>query len=287
MGTDKAFVEVGGMPMAERVAAALEEAGCDPVVFVGGDAVLLTRLGRPVLDDRWPGEGPGGGVLTALAELDDDVVVAACDLAMLGAVSVRRLMAAAVGALDADVVVAATDRLQPGLALWRLAVRATLERRWAEGARAVHRLIGGVRSVTVDVDPAELRNVNTLEDLSAAEAMAGYIGAVAVSEIDVDQLAERLTEGARLIDVREPDEYTAGHVPGAISIPLATVPEHLEAFGGGGPTYVICHSGGRSRRACEFVDAQGLDGVQTVNVEGGTSAWLASGRDAVLGDQPS
>ena len=55
-----------------------------------------------------------------------------------------------------------------------------------------------------------------------------------------------------------------------ISIPLATVPDHLDAFRGDGPTYVICHSGGRSRRACEFVDAQGLDGVQTVNVEGGT-----------------
>ena len=37
MGTDKAFVEVGGQPMAERVAAALEEAGCAPVVFVGGE----------------------------------------------------------------------------------------------------------------------------------------------------------------------------------------------------------------------------------------------------------
>jgi molybdopterin-guanine dinucleotide biosynthesis protein A/rhodanese-related sulfurtransferase len=268
--------------MAERVAEALEEAGCAPVVFIGGDAVLLTRLGRPVLDDRWPGEGPGGGVLTALGALDDDVVVAACDLAMLGAGSVRRLLAAATGAPEADVIVAATDRLEPGLALWRSAARATLEHRWAEGARAVHRLIGDVRAVTVDVDPAELRNVNTIEDLSAAETGAGYIGAVAVSEIDVEQLAERLT----LIDVREPDEYTAGHVPGAISIPLATVPEHLDAFGGDGPTYVICHVGGRSRRACEFVEAQGLEGVETINVEGGTSAWLASGREAVLGDTP-
>ena len=65
------------------------------------------------------------------------------------------------------------------------------------------------------------------------------------------------------------------------------MPDHLEAFRGDGPTYVICHSGGRSRRACEFVDAQGLDGVETSNVEGGTQAWIASGRDAVAGDQPS
>lgn len=287
MGTDKAFVEVGGVAMAERVAAALEGAGCSPVVLVGGDTVLLRRLGRPVYDDRWPGEGPGGGVLTALDAVGDDVVVAACDLPLLRPDSVRRLRDAAAEAPDADVVVAMTDRLEPGLALWRRGARADLERQWSAGTRALHRIIGALRSVTVAVDPDELRNVNTTHDLSEAEASAGYIGAVPVSEIDVDQLAERLVEGARVIDVREPDEYTAGHVPGAISIPLATVPDHLDAFGGDGPTYVICHSGGRSRRACEFVDAQGLDGVETINIEGGTSAWLASGREAVLGDQPS
>lgn len=288
MGTDKAFVEVGGVAMAERVAAALEAAGCAPVGFVGGDTALLARLGRPVHDDRWPGEGPGGGILTALHAMpDDDVVVAACDLALLHPRSVRRLLGAAAAAPDADVVVARTDRLQPGLALWRRQVRTDLERQWSAGVRPVHRLIAAVRSVTVAVEAADLRNVNTTGDLSAAEAMAGYIGPVAVSEIDVDELAERLATGARVIDVREPDEYTAGHVPGAISIPLAMVPERLEAFRGDGPTYVICHSGPRSRRACEFVDAQGLDGVETTNVEGGTSAWMASGRDVVHGDRPS
>ena len=65
------------------------------------------------------------------------------------------------------------------------------------------------------------------------------------------------------------------------------MPDHLDAFRGDGPTYVICQSGGRSRRACEFVDAQGLDGVEAVNVEGGTRAWIASGRETVRGDQPS
>ncbi|MET0145529.1 MAG: rhodanese-like domain-containing protein [Ilumatobacteraceae bacterium] len=109
---------------------------------------------------------------------------------------------------------------------------------------------------------------------------------MAVTEIDIDQFAEVLTAGARVIDVREPDEYEAGHVPGAVLIPLGTVPEHLDAFLGDGPTYVICQAGGRSRRACELVDAGGLDGVRTVNVAGGTGAWIASGRETVVGDQP-
>jgi rhodanese-related sulfurtransferase len=103
-------------------------------------------------------------------------------------------------------------------------------------------------------------------------------------EIDVNALAERLRAGARLIDVREPDEYARGHVPGALSVPLATVPDQLDLFRGPSPTYVICQAGGRSRRACEFVEAHGIDAV---NVEGGTGAWIASGRETVSGDRAS
>jgi rhodanese-related sulfurtransferase len=107
---------------------------------------------------------------------------------------------------------------------------------------------------------------------------------MAISDIEVDELAERLRAGARLVDVREPDEYERGHVPGALSIPLATVPDQLDVFrAADGPVYVICQTGGRSRRACEFVEASGIDAV---NVEGGTRAWIASGREAVVGDRP-
>ncbi|TVR24193.1 MAG: rhodanese-like domain-containing protein [Ilumatobacter sp.] len=102
-------------------------------------------------------------------------------------------------------------------------------------------------------------------------------------EIDVDALAA-LLEGAdvRLIDVREPDEYETARVSGAVSVPLATVPEQVDAFRGEGPTYVICQAGGRSLRACEFVAGHGID---VVNVAGGTGAWIASGRDVVSGSQ--
>jgi len=112
----------------------------------------------------------------------------------------------------------------------------------------------------------------------------GSLRHVAVEDIDVGELADRLASGARVIDVREPDEYTGGHVPGALSIPLATVPDHLDEFRGDEPVYVICQSGGRSRRAAEFVTEHGIDAV---NVAGGTGAWIASGRDVVPGDRPS
>lgn len=102
-----------------------------------------------------------------------------------------------------------------------------------------------------------------------------------VPEIDVDELATRRQDGAPVFDVREPDEYADAHVPGAVLVPLATVPDHLDRFPKDGPVYVICRSGGRSRKAVEFLRANGVDAV---NVAGGTQAWLAAGHPHDRGD---
>jgi rhodanese-related sulfurtransferase len=105
-----------------------------------------------------------------------------------------------------------------------------------------------------------------------------------VPEIDVEELATRLDAGAILVDVRQPDEYEAGHVPSARLVPLDTVPDHLDAFVSDGDVLVICRSGARSHSACEFLAEQG---VVAVNVAGGTLAWIASGRGVVGGSSPS
>ena len=105
-----------------------------------------------------------------------------------------------------------------------------------------------------------------------------------ISEIEVAALAARVAEGALVLDVREPHEYAAGHVPGAVLTPLASVPDNLDRFRSDGPTYVICQSGGRSMRACEFAADEGYD---VVNVAGGTGAWIASGNDVVVGERPT
>ena len=111
---------------------------------------------------------------------------------------------------------------------------------------------------------------------------------MAISEISVDELAAVLDAGdgrvVRLIDVREVDEYEAGHVGGAVLVALGTVPDNVDAFRGDGPAYVICKSGARSMRACEFLDGEGLD---VINIAGGTMGWMRSGRPVVSGDQPS
>ena len=104
-------------------------------------------------------------------------------------------------------------------------------------------------------------------------------------EISVDDLEPLLRAGARLIDVREPDEYAAGHVPGARLVPLGEVPERVaDCVGDGGVTYMICRSGARSGRACEHLGALGHS---VVNVAGGTMAWIMSGREVVEGDSPA
>ena len=85
---------------------------------------------------------------------------------------------------------------------------------------------------------------------------------MSIPEITVDELARRLASGsAVLFDVRNPDEYVAGHVPSATLIPLHEVPERSAEFPRTGEVLVICKSGGRSAQATEFLRDLGVDAV--------------------------
>jgi rhodanese-related sulfurtransferase len=99
---------------------------------------------------------------------------------------------------------------------------------------------------------------------------------VDVPEVDIDELARRRQAGEIvLIDVREPEEYIEGHVPEARLIPLGDVPDRLAEVPSGPAVLVICKSGGRSLRAAEYLRANGVDAI---NVAGGTSAWIDAGQ---------
>ena len=76
-----------------------------------------------------------------------------------------------------------------------------------------------------------------------------------------------------LIAVREVDEYAAGHVPGAVNIPLSELGERLHELPAE-PFDIICERGGRSGRACEALEPRGYD---VTNIAGGTSAWREAG----------
>lgn len=163
MGVDKATIPVDGVAMARRVADALVEARCSPVVAIGGDSVELSRLGLEHVDDEFPGEGPLGGILTALS-VGSPAAVVACDLPNLRAATVEKLIAA-LG--DHDAAIAHTDRAEPLCAVWSDRAASVLRAQFQSGERAVHRALDGLDIAWVTVSPADLRNVNTPGDLGS------------------------------------------------------------------------------------------------------------------------
>jgi rhodanese-related sulfurtransferase len=97
-----------------------------------------------------------------------------------------------------------------------------------------------------------------------------------VPAISVGELAALLAAdpATPVVDVREPDEYAAGHVPSASLMPLHTVPLRHEELPRDRTIYVVCAVGGRSGQAVAWLNEQGYDAV---NVEGGTRDWVMSG----------
>jgi molybdenum cofactor guanylyltransferase len=164
MGRPKALVEVGGSLMVVRVAEALSAGGCAPVKLIGG-LTVRDDVGYPLVEDRWPGEGPLGGVITAIIDAGRDIVVAACDLPDLDAATVRAIRDAP-GAVEADAVVATTARLEPALARWNQRGLDALVAIFANGERALHVALDQLDIIEVAVDPGAMRNVNEPGDLA-------------------------------------------------------------------------------------------------------------------------
>lgn len=169
MGRDKASIRIDGVPLAERVAAVLEAGGCPEVVLVGGDAAALCESGRRWVPDQWPGAGPVGGVLTAIAEAGTGgVLVAACDLFALTPAAVGDVLAAR---RDVDAVVAETTRLEPLLGWWNPAAAPRIAEQFSAGVRSMTAVLDSLMTVAVAVDPDVMRNANRPADLAAAVAL--------------------------------------------------------------------------------------------------------------------
>lgn len=95
---------------------------------------------------------------------------------------------------------------------------------------------------------------------------------MSVSEVSVNEAMELLEGDALLLDVREENEWEAGHAPMASLIPLATLPDHLEELPRDHLIICTCRSGGRSLRAATYLQENGFD---VVNLMGGMLAWFA------------
>lgn len=139
-----------------------------------------------------------------------------------------------------------------------------------------------VSALTSDI-PARPLNMIAIEATNRGAAdmsWAMLTDAPTVAEIGVDALAARHGDTV-VLDVREPAEYAAGHVPGALNLPQAELASRLEELPRDRELLVICEAGSRSRKAAQWLTQLGFD--HAVNVSGGTSAWRAAGQSVTTG----
>ena len=102
--------------------------------------------------------------------------------------------------------------------------------------------------------------------------------------ISIDEAAEMYSgDGAVVVDVRRPDEYTAGHVKDAIYITVDDVLGRIDELPDDKDLLFICAMGVRSGLACEMAAAMGIDTERLYNIEAGTDAWIQAGNPTSYG----
>ncbi|MFV0557562.1 MAG: rhodanese-like domain-containing protein [Enterococcus sp.] len=94
------------------------------------------------------------------------------------------------------------------------------------------------------------------------------------NSIFIDEFSQQAKRTAlAIVDVRELAEFQNGHIPTAQNLPLSSLTTTYQKLDKETPYYIICHAGGRSAQASDFLAQQGYD---VTNVMGGMSAWKGS-----------
>ncbi|MFC4702041.1 rhodanese-like domain-containing protein [Glaciecola siphonariae] len=116
-----------------------------------------------------------------------------------------------------------------------------------------------------------------LINLIAMLCINAFAFANVITELDHDAF-QRVASTSLVVDVRTPDEYAEGHIPGAINIPLATVSDSLDMFGNKNTNIVVyCRSGYRAGKALEVLANEGFTKLN--HLEGDIQAWAEAGLD--------
>lgn len=163
MGRDKALIELDGRALVLHAVAALAEAGASEVFVVGRETGRL--LGVTAIPDRFPDEGPLGGVISALAHACESVVaLMPCDLTGATGLSVTSVIAA-LGTAEVAVPVVG-GRRQWVQAAFRTSALESLSQRFESGARSIHAGVAGLALVEFDDGRANrYRDANRPSDL--------------------------------------------------------------------------------------------------------------------------
>lgn len=85
-------------------------------------------------------------------------------------------------------------------------------------------------------------------------------------------------DDAYFLDVRESDEWSAGHILDAVHLPIGEIIDRVDEIPGDREIICVCRVGGRSAQVAMFLERQGF---KAVNLDGGLEAWLAAGRPLV------
>lgn len=173
MGADKAFIALDGQTLLDRAVAALRAGGADPVIVVGGDQAGIEAAGHRFVADLHPGEGPLGGIITALEATDAElVVVLACDLVDASPIAVSSLVAVA---HDADVAVPVVEGRSQWLhAAWKRTALDHLRAGFAAGERAPRRAVDGLTVIEIlDGSPCWYADADTPADLPDRATVTG------------------------------------------------------------------------------------------------------------------
>jgi rhodanese-related sulfurtransferase len=93
--------------------------------------------------------------------------------------------------------------------------------------------------------------------------------------LEPEELATRIAAGKApfMVDVRDPDEYRAGHIAATVPIPMAEVPGRLGEIPSDQQVVCICLTGARSGRVAHWLNTKGY---QAVNMRGGMQAWTGA-----------
>ena len=167
MGRDKASLLLAGQPMAQWVADAMNRAGVEPVVALGGKE----DLNLPVVPDEIADQGPLYVLISALERLGD-ILVCPCDVPLASTKLFQEILTVGVTTGKA-VVLAKSDQLQPLIGLYKQSSIGLLKAGLETGARGPKHVLKGDNFEIVEAPAEETQNINTPEQFKLLAASLG------------------------------------------------------------------------------------------------------------------
>jgi molybdopterin-guanine dinucleotide biosynthesis protein A len=152
--------------MGRMIANNMYAANIEKVIVVGGSQDTADALNCSFVADSFPGEGPLGGLVTAIRSVSTEILcVLPCDVPRVTPYRIQQLVTAVAGFRLNDASVLTASREHWLCSSWRVSsCLPVLEKCFADGERAIHRAVNSLTIRRVLVTDEEMININTLQD---------------------------------------------------------------------------------------------------------------------------